>query len=179
MSFPLNSPQMATLVKRAWHDLGCTTFGSKKLSWDQLHRFPGQAVGCLFEQFLAMQMASLDLAKTSGHKWRPGYSKTEKDIFCTTNPLFSVEVKTSSSSSGIYGNRSSTRKRDSKRVKVRSGYYVVVNWDKDTLKMRKARFGYIDDSMWVGQASDTGQQAYVPANVAKKCLVDLPIQDTP
>jgi hypothetical protein len=118
---------------------------------------PAQATGVILERLIAIQLSR----RAAG--WRPGNRKTENDIVCIKNPAFSFEIKTSSSKSGLYGNRS-TGHISSSRTKVRTGYYLVLNYTLPTEEsafkaIQSIRFGWIDDEDWKGQDKPTGQQA--------------------
>jgi hypothetical protein len=66
---------------------------------------------------------------------------------------------------------------ESEGKKGKSGYYIAVNFDRwpeiDVTptkvqirpKLRRVRFGWIDHSDWLAQASATGQQSSLPAIV--------------
>jgi hypothetical protein len=95
--------------------------------------------------------------------WRREDLVDEKDLVYVPNHLQSVEIKTSSHETQVFGNRSYAQKASSSK-KSKSGYYLTVNFGKfDGSKLRpkihRICFGWLDDSDWVGQKSQTGQQA--------------------
>jgi hypothetical protein len=82
----------------------------------------------------------------------------EKDIVCENNDFFSLELKTSSQKS-IYGNRSYAK---SDSGKSKAGYYLTINFEKiqgNDPKLLLIQMGWLNHSDWVGQKSETGQQA--------------------
>lgn len=91
----------------------------------------------------------------------PGFRKgvgKEKDIVCTCNEFYSMELKTSSQKS-IYGNRSYAK---SDSGKAKSGYYLTINFEKinaNNPKILLIQMGWLDHSDWIAQKSETGQQA--------------------
>lgn len=169
--FPLQPQQLIDVVEQAWNDIYASSFGDANLMIGESIFLPAQATGVIMEKLIAVRLAQLDPV------WRGGVAKTEKDIVRTDNDDFSFEIKTSSSKSGLYGNRS-TGHRSANRTKVRAGYYLVVNYklpkENDTDRfIQKIRFGWIDDEDWVGQAKPTGQQASIGAKLARLKLLTL------
>jgi hypothetical protein len=82
----------------------------------------------------------------------------EKDIVCEFNDFYSLELKTSSQKS-IYGNRSYAK---SDSGKSKAGYYLTINFEKiqgNDPKILLIQMGWLNHSDWVGQKSETGQQA--------------------
>lgn len=103
--------------------------------------------------------------------FRKGFGN-EKDIVCDYNDFFSLEVKTSSQKS-IYGNRSYTK---SDSGKDKSGYYLTINFEKienNDPKILLIKMGWLDHSDWVGQRSETGQQASLTKEAKLGKLVTL------
>lgn len=169
--FPLQPQQLIEIVEQAWSDLYASSFGDSDLKIGEDIFIPAQATGVIMEKLIAVRLEQLDPL------WRGGVAKTEKDIVRTDNDDFSFEIKTSSSKSGLYGNRS-TGHRSENRTKIRAGYYLVVNYklpkeDGTDRFIQKIRFGWIDDEDWVGQAKPTGQQASIGAKLAKLKLLTL------
>jgi hypothetical protein len=82
----------------------------------------------------------------------------EKDIVCENNDFYSLELKTSSQKS-IYGNRSYAK---SDSGKSKAGYYLTINFEKiqgNDPNILLIQMGWLNHSDWVGQKSETGQQA--------------------
>jgi hypothetical protein len=103
--------------------------------------------------------------------FRKGVGK-EKDVVCEYDDFFSLELKTSSQRS-IYGNRSYA-KTDSGKEK--SGYYLTINFEKinaNQPKLLLIQMGWLNHSDWVGQKSETGQQATLTKEVRENKFVVL------
>ncbi|MDR3234382.1 MAG: ScaI family restriction endonuclease [Planctomycetaceae bacterium] len=97
---------------------------------------------------------------------------SEKDIVCVSNDYFSVELKTSSQKS-IFGNRSYTK---SESGKSKSGYYLTINFEKissSNPRILLIQFGWLDYSDWIGQKSETGQQASLKKEARQNKLLTL------
>ncbi len=170
-NFPIDMSSLVEVVHYCWEEIYATNFGSAKLVIGKDIFFPAQATGVLLEKLIAHRLNQLDAT------WRGGSTKYEKDIVNGEDSKFSFEIKTSSSKSGLYGNRSTGHKSDS-RAKHRTGYYLVVNYKlpKDQDPSRKVlliRFGWIDDEDWVGQKKPTGQQASIGAELSRKKLATI------
>lgn len=169
--FPLTQDQLVNLVLRSWEQIYESSFGSGKLRVGSDIFLPAQATGVILEKLIAV-----DLGR-QGDFWRGGAAKHEKDIVCVSDLRYSFEVKTSSTPKGVYGNRSTGHRGQSRR-KIRTGFYLVINYKlpkPDDLErfVRLIRFGWIDDDDWVGQAKPTGQQASVSREVLLGKLVTL------
>lgn len=169
--FPLSGQVLVSIVESAWNTLYSSSFGDSDIKIGQDIFLPAQATGVILERLIAVCLANQD------SRWRGGQEKYEKDIVCTFNNRYSFEIKTSSSKSGLYGNRS-TGYLSNNRVKYRTGYYLVINYklpkEEDLSRhIWKIRFGWIDDEDWIGQNKPTGQQASIGAKLAKLKLVTL------
>lgn len=169
--FPLNMDLVTSVVERAWDDFFNSSIGTAQLRFGLEIFLPPQATGVILERLISIELARRD------HRWRNGQGKNEKDIVCSFDEQFSFEIKTSSSLNGVFGNRS-TGHKSSASTKHRSGYYLVINYKLPKegdlgRKIRKIRFGWIDDEDWIGQKSSSGQQARLTPNVANSKLVTL------
>jgi len=97
---------------------------------------------------------------------------SEKDVVCRSNNDFSFEIKTSSQKS-IYGNRSYAK---SEAGKLKAGYYLTINFEKKTTdepRILRIQFGWLDHSDWIGQKSETGQQASLSKYAKANKLITL------
>ena len=113
--------------------------------------------------------------------WRREQSVEEKDMVYVPDAELSVEIKTSSSASRIFGNRSYAQP-GKLRKKAKSGYYLAVNFEKfqdaqHRPAVRKLYFGWLDEEDWIGQAAQTGQQSRLPSHIYGSKL--LPIYSPP
>lgn len=96
----------------------------------------------------------------------------EKDIVCEFNNFYSLEVKTSSQKN-IYGNRSYAK---SESGKDKSGYYLTINFEKidnNNPRILLIKMGWLDHSDWIGQKSETGQQASLTRQAKASKLITL------
>ncbi len=103
--------------------------------------------------------------------FRKGVGK-EKDVVCEYDDVFSFEIKTSSQKS-IYGNRSYAK---SDTGKDKSGYFLAINFEKisaNTPRILMIQMGWLDHSDWIGQKSETGQQASLTKEARQNKLVVL------
>lgn len=103
--------------------------------------------------------------------FRKGTGK-EKDIVCQYNDFYSLELKTSSQKS-IYGNRSYAKSTGGKQ---KSGYYLAVLFEKinaNQPQILRIQMGWLDHGDWVGQRSETGQQASLTREAREYKLLTL------
>ncbi|MDR0286502.1 MAG: ScaI family restriction endonuclease, partial [Clostridiales bacterium] len=85
---------------------------------------------------------------------------------------FSFEIKTSSQKS-IYGNRSYAK---SDTGKDKAGYYLTINFEKISAndpRILLIQMGWLDHSDWLGQKSETGQQASLAKGARDNKLIVL------
>ena len=169
--FPLSSEVLVSIIESAWEDLYNSSFGNSGLKIGQDIFLPAQATGVILEKLIAVHLAK------QYSEWRGGKTKQEKDIVYTINDRYSFEIKTSSSKSGLYGNRSTGHRSDN-RTKYRTGYYLVINYklpkeDDLSYQLWKIRFGWIDDEDWIGQKEASGQQASIGKKLAGLKLITL------
>lgn len=83
-----------------------------------------------------------------------------------------MELKTSSQKS-IYGNRSYAK---SEGGKDKSGYYLTINFEKinkNEPKLVLIQMGWLSHSDWVGQKSETGQQATLTRDAKENKFIVL------
>ncbi len=166
---PLQEEELVEAVLQSWESIFESTFGRSKLKIGE-HIFPKpQIIG-----FLLHELIPLELSYMHPGNWRVDKSGSDKDLVCTEDERFSVEIKTSSNPKHIFGNRSFAQESTS-RKKSKSGYYLTVNFDKfkegeSRPSIRIIRFGWLDNSDWQGQQSATGQQASLSKEVEENKL---------
>lgn len=127
--------------------------------------------------FFLHELIPLELAARYPKQWRGEEKASEKDIVYIPNDRYSIEVKTSSNPSHIFGNRSYAQET-AKGKKEKSGYYITVNFEKFLVeqkrpRVRLIRFGWLDSSDWVGQVAATGQQSRLPSEVENYKLIEI------
>jgi hypothetical protein len=127
--------------------------------------------------FLLHELIPLEFQSRHPKDWRPEQTAADKDLVHLKEAKFSVEIKTSSSSSSIYGNRSFAQEGGSAK-KDKSGYYLAINFGKCTKstpnpQITGIRFGWLDHSDWLGQKAATGQQARLAPEVESGKLLKI------
>jgi hypothetical protein len=131
---------------------------------------PRTIAGCL-ENIIVRKLAS-----EAPQSWRGELSSVDKDVVCITNDRYSFEIKTSSSKYDFCGNKSFAATGATRR-KSKNGYYLVVNYDDPRnifeARVRRVRFGWLDQEDWCPQPSGTGQRAGVRSRDAERQLVTL------
>lgn len=168
---PLDCNEIVEIALESWEDILLSKIGKKyKLGIDILPK--PQIMG-----FLLHELIPLKLNERYPCQRRKEQESKDKDAIYIPNEKFSIEIKTSSSPKNIFGNRSYAQK-GTKNKKVKSGYYLAINFEKfgqgkKTPKILKIRFGWLDHADWKGQKSQTGQQAKLNKSVEEKKLLQL------
>jgi hypothetical protein len=177
---PLDPQEIYDVVIQVWSEIFQSSITSRGYRIG-INLFPTpQIMGFFLHELIPLELAS----KYPGIGRRDN-STLEKDIVYIPNNNFSIEIKTSSSSRNTYGNRSYAQQSalGAKPKKDKSGYYLVVNFQKfnpkmasvQTLNINLVRFGWIDREDWQGQTAATGQQAKLSPEVERYKLLQLPI----
>lgn len=153
---PLDMEDIVDVVHTCWDAIFESRLGGKFRIGHDIQPKP-QIMG-----FLLHELIPLELQSRHAGQWRPEKTKDDKDLVYVPDPALSVELKTSSHASQIFGNRSYAQPHDGKG-KSKDGYYLTVNFEKfgkDGLpKVKLVRFGWLDHTDWIGQKAATGQQA--------------------
>jgi len=169
---PLTTDEIVQVVLGSWDAIFDSRMGSKgfRISVDI---FPKpQIMG-----FLLHELIPLELQARHPDHWCGERSGEDKDLVYIPDNFFSIEVKTSSNPSHIFGNRSYAQ-QTTENKKAKSGYYLAVNFE--NFKKRDVRprvillrFGWIDSTDWIGQHAATGQQSRLPPSVENGKLLKL------
>ena len=162
---PLDTREIYDVVLYVWNDIFASQIGSRpyKIGHDL---FPRPQVMAYFLH----ELIPLEFADRYPGVWRREEISNEKDLVFISDPGYSVEIKTSSSTSSIFGNRSYAQ--DAKRSKKsKSGYCLAINFEKFVTNnpmpaITVVRFGWLDHSDWIGQNAATGQQSRLDPNVS-------------
>ena len=168
---PLDTDEIVEVVLSSWDAIFQTKIGGKALIG--IHIFPRpQIMGTFLHELIP-----LEFADRYPSAWRREQSVDEKDLVYIPDPHYSIEIKTSSSVSRIFGNRSYAQSGKSLK-KAKSGYYLAVNFAKFDDAHRspgvtKVYFGWLDGSDWVGQKAQTGQQSRLPSHVYGSKLLPI------
>jgi hypothetical protein len=124
--------------------------------------------------FLLHELIPLELAAKYPKLWREEKTTSDKDIVYIPNDYYSIEVKTSSNPTHIYGNRSYAQAATENK-KAKSGYYLAVNFQKvvkgKVARIVLIRFGWLDANDWIGQKAATGQQSRLSPDVENNKLL--------
>jgi ScaI restriction endonuclease len=170
---PLSTDALVRSVLTAWTELHATKIGSRELQIGK-SIFPNpQILGFLLHELIPVELAALHPSA-----WRREALKGEKDLVYVPDPQFSIEIKTSSHTSQIFGNRSYAQRPTGGTSTAKAGYFLTVNFqaakkDGEQGKITRIRFGWLDHSDWIGQQSQTGQQARLSADADKYKLVQI------
>ena len=167
--FPLEMDELVQIVMLSWQGVFVSKIGTKRFQIGK-HTFPKPQIIAFFLH----ELIPLELASQYPGVWLGEETAADKDIVYIPDHSYSIEIKTSSHSSQIFGNRSYAQK-GAKSKKTKSGYYLAVNFDKSVQgspapKLRKIRFGWLDHSDWQGQIAATGQQARLSPEVERSKL---------
>ena len=164
---PVTGEELRDLVAVAWDAIFASSVGLLRIGTDILPQ--PQVIGFFLHELIPVELAKID------SNWRRGRG-SEKDAHYAPEPRFSFEIKTSSHLRDIFGNRSYAQVSEA-RGKEKSGYLLAVNFEKfggdARPKITRIRFGWLDHSDWVGQKSQTGQQAHLSHEADRAKLVDL------
>ncbi len=168
---PLDTKEIVEVVLSSWDAIFKSKIGPHGFLIGK-HLFPKpQIMG-----FFLHELIPLECATRHPTQWRGDQSSDEKDMVYIPDSSFSLEIKTSSHRTQIFGNRSYAQ-RPTGSKKNKSGYYLAVNFEafgKNRAKpsVRRIRFGWLDHTDWIGQKAATGQQARLsPECESKKLLV--------
>ena len=167
---PLDQKLLKETVLNSWNCIFNTVIGTYKIGKDI---FPKpQIMG-----FFLHELICLEITRTDPEIWQCEKKYSDKDIVNLKNTRYSLEIKTSSHKSKIFGNRSYAQ-TTSRFKKSKSGYYLAVNFEKfesynNKPKIIKVRFGWLDHEDWSGQKSQSGQQASLSPTVEKYKLIEI------
>ncbi len=170
---PIEIEELVEIVQESWNSIFASTIGTQKLILGKdivlSPQFTGSILGTLISHEFSTRHPEL---------WRPEASKDDKDLVCITDEDLSCEIKTSSSASRIYGNRSYAQPQSGDARKSKDGFYIGVNFDKMVegeidKNIRRVWFGWLDHTDWNAQASPTGQNASLPAKIYGTKLLEI------
>lgn len=169
---PFNPDEIVEVVLESWNSIFESKIGISGFTIGEHIVLKPQLMGTLLEQLIV-----LELEFRYPEVWRGERAAKDKDLVYAPDEGFSVEIKTSSSAKNIYGNRSYAQEPKAAK-KSKSGYYVAVNFEKFSgaaarPRIRLVRFGWLDHADWLGQASQTGQQARLDSFTEQNKLMTL------
>lgn len=155
---PFTEQEIVGFCLSAWNGIFTSSIGNNGLKIGE-HLFPApQIIGALLHELIPAEIAA-----KYPDTWRKEKDKSDKDIVYIPDNQFSIELKTSSNKSQIFGNRSYAQQQ-SPGGKSKDGYYLTVNFEKidganNAPSIQIIRFGWIDHTDWIGQEAATGQQS--------------------
>jgi hypothetical protein len=169
---PIKPDEIVETVLKSWDDI----FNSKIGSF-----FIGKEIEPVPQimSFLLHELVAHYLSLKHPGVYKVGTEKTEKDIHCITDSSFSIEIKGSSHPNQIFANRSYAQPQSGTEQKDKNGYYIAINFEQfknvkpNLPKILMIRFGYLEHTDWIAQASATGQQARLGADVYKHKLKQI------
>lgn len=167
---PLKQEELVEIVLGAWEGLLMSKIGNKP-SQIGVDIFPKpQLIGSLLHELIAIEFNLMFPSE-----WRIDKNKNDKDLVYLKDDKYSIEIKTSSSDKQIFGNRSYTKSTNVGKSK--DGYFLAVNFDKIQKdmhpKIKLIRFGYLNQTDWIGQKSETGQQCRLSKEACETKLIEI------
>ena len=168
---PLDAEELIEVVLACWGSIFRTRIGGR--AQIGVHIFPRPQIMGMFLH----ELIPLDLAARYPRTWRREQTAEEKDLVYISDDDLSVEIKTSSSASRVFGNRSYAQPGKLLK-KAKSGYYLAVKLAKfeDARRrpaVRRIHFGWLDGSDWIGQKAQTGQQSRLPSHIYGSKLLPI------
>lgn len=170
---PLKPAEIVEITLQSWSDIFDSRLGPKGFQIGK-DIFPQPQIMA----FLLHELIPLECASRYPKLWRRDQHGADKDLVYCTDEQFSIQIKTSSSLNGIFGNRSYAQPTSGDK-KSKSGYYLAVNFggfEAGTIahpSVVKIRFGWLDHTDWKGQAAASGQAATPSKEARKHKLVTL------
>lgn len=158
--FPIPASELVKIVLASWEDIFHSRIGARGFQIGREIWPEPQIMG-----FLLHELIPLNLATAYPGVWRRGSADNECDAVHLSNDDWSFEIKTSSSRSGIFGNRSYAHVAES-AVKRRGSFFLAVNFGKFGAEnvrpeVTLVRLGFLSARDWVGQRAESGQQAHL------------------
>lgn len=184
---PVSPVILKQAVLDAWADIFNSNVGGLRIGYDILPQ--PQAMGFLLHELIPMRIAYV------APGWRRGAPPTEKDLHYAADVTKSIEIKTSSHATGIFGNRSYGQPSGG-RSRPKDGYFLTVNFGPFSQAAKTAhaaqlmggpaapmqgllpvivrvRFGWLDHTDWISQKSQTGQAARLSPGVLRYKLIAI------
>lgn len=165
---PLKTKEIAEVALKCWEGIFTSNLAGYQIG---KHIFPKpQIMG-----FFLHELIALEFAKRYPGIWRGDETSLDKDLVYIPNIALSVELKSSTHRSQIFGNRSYAQ-APTPGKKSKDGYYIAINFEKFTParsnpKIVRIRFGWLEHGDWVGQKSPKGQQAHLKPESDKAKLL--------
>lgn len=160
--YPVERDELVEIVLEQWESIFESRIGKHGLRIGE-HIFPKpQIMGDYLHELIPYELQA-----RYPRRWRRDQTGFDKDLVNLEDDFYSTEIKTSSSASSIYGNRSYAQPGP-KTTKSKSGFFLTVNFEKWSDLVLPAvpqihiiRLGWLDHTDWKGQDSPRGQQSYI------------------
>ena len=166
-AYPLSQDELLDIVTLSWKRLWNSQIGGE-ISIEEVD-LPATVVGYFFQK-----LCSHELSVRYPDEWKGEEKKSDKDLVNMSNPSFSTEMKSSGQMGySLFGNRSYNQQSSASVAsgKDKSGYYITLNFSGKAITL--LRLGWIDQSDWVPQGSETGQAAILKPDVYKYKLIEI------
>jgi hypothetical protein len=173
--YPVQQKELVEVVLDEWDSIFESRVGKLGLRIGE-HIFPKpQIMGDYLHELIPY-----DLQTRYPGQWRRDSTGADKDLVYVPDDYWSTEIKTSSHTSQVFGNRSYGQPslEDKKYKKYKSGFYLTVNFEKWSVaagrlpRVRIIRLGWLDHTDWIPQRSQTGQSSKIrPDAYAGKLVV--------
>jgi hypothetical protein len=165
---PLSRERLVQVVESAWAAIFRSRVGDLLIGQDIKPQ--AQVMGFFLHELIPVELGKQEPG------WRRG-SGSEKDAEYNDDRSLSFEIKTSSHPRQIFGNRSYAQPA-AEGGRSKSGYYLTANFQSWALAtgqptITRIRFGWLDHTDWIPQASATGQQARLSTAADTMKLIDL------
>ena len=165
-AYPLDMDELVDVVRTSWEGVFASRIGKKGFRIGK-HIFPKPQIIAFFLH----ELIPLELTTRYPGTWRGEESAGDKDIVYVPDASYSMEIKTSSHATQIFGNRSFAQQGTAAK-KSKSGYYLAINFQKlgketSMPRLRRIRFGWLDPEDWLGQVAASGQQARLSTDVER------------
>jgi len=155
---PLSEEEIVDAVLDAWDRIKLTKIGGELQIGVDVFPSP-QIMGNYLHELIPVMLAY----KYPGI-WRKEHLKDEKDMVYIPDDFYSVEIKTSSNATNIYGNRSYGQENsENNSGKKKYGYYITVNFEQ--LAQIIEQMGGIDVEINEGERQELNK--YVAPGVEK------------
>jgi hypothetical protein len=178
--YPVARDEIVEIVQEQWASIFESRVGKHGLRIGE-HIFPKpQIMGDYLHELIPYEFKA-----RYPDDWRRDEGGNNKDLVYLPDPdKWSTEIKTSSHTSQVFGNRSYAQPGEGSR-KSKSGFYLTVNFEKwsecvpNLPSLRIIRLGWLDRTDWIAQTAATGQQARIrPEAYAGKLAVLFPTGET-
>jgi len=165
--YPIEVEELLEIAMISWERLWGSEIGGQ-IRIDEVD-LPATVIGYFFQKLFSHELSS-----RFPSEWKGEELKSDKDLVHINTPKFSTEMKASGQLGyALFGNRSYNQQSENSGSsgKDKSGYYITLNFYKQTITL--LRLGWIDQDDWVPQGAATGQAAVLKPDVYTHKLVEI------